>query len=292
VNPGPGDALVLFLNGGGACWDASTCFVLKLAGDGGPYGAAQFQAELPHAAGSILDRTVPGSPFADATLVFVPYCTGDVHWGDSAQDYPGAPRRWRHAGATNLTADVGWLAARITAAPPRLVISGASAGGFGSLLAHDVARKAWPASRGYLVDDSGPPLVGDDVPTALRAIWFLTWRLDRTLGPLCPGCARDLSQVIPALQARYPADRIGLLSTRQDAVIRSFLLQTPAGFERALLQLVDTRLAGPGAAAFLVPGEGHALLQDPATWQAGGLSLPAWLDEMVTDAPVWTTVGR
>ncbi len=295
VNPAPGGGttVLLFLNGGGSCWDPLTCAALRRATPdiGGPYGRAQFEADAPRVQGSILDRTVAGSPFADATLVFVPYCTGDVHWGDSSNDYPGLGR-WRHVGAANLRADIGFLRQSLPA-PQKLVVGGSSAGGFGSLLAHDLARTAWPDAKGYLVDDSGPPLVSADVPEVERAAWFLSWRLDRTLAPLCGGCRADLSQILPVLAQRWPADRFALLSSRQDAVIRGYLLQSPAGFERALLQLVDQRVTPlAGARAFLEPGERHALLQAPAAHTAEGVPLPAWLGQMIGDDPAWATVGR
>jgi hypothetical protein len=291
VNPGPGDTLVLFLNGGGACWDPITCRT-GLA-EGGPYGQAQFQSDLARLGpGTIIDRAVVDGVFgAGATLVFISYCTGDVHWGDGTVDYPDVGV-WHHAGQANLTADIGWLAARI-AAPRRLVVSGSSAGGYGSLLAHHLARSAWPSARGYLIDDAGPPLVGDDIPTAERTAWTLSWRLDLTLAPLCPGCKDDLSQVLPSLAARYPEDRMALISSRQDPVIGAFVLQTPADFERALLQLVDQRVAPlANGRVFLVSGSDHALLRKPGTYSAGGVSLPAWLAQMVNDEPAWSTAGR
>jgi hypothetical protein len=291
VNPGPGDTLVLFLNGGGACWDPVTCRT-GLA-EGGPYGQAQFQSDLANVApGTMLDRSVADGVYGSgATLVFIPYCTGDVHWGDSTNDYPGV-RTWHHAGEPNLTADVGWLAARIVA-PGRLVVSGSSAGGYGTLLAHDLARTAWPTAKGYLIDDAGPPLVGDDIPAVERAAWYISWRLDLTLAPICPACRDDLSQILAAVASRYPDDRIALLSSRRDLVISAFLLQTPAGFENALLQLVDQRITPlPNGRAFLVGGSDHALLRRPASYTAGGVSLPSWLGQMVNDDPGWTTVGR
>ncbi len=291
VNPGSGDTLVLFLNGGGACWDPVTCRA-GLA-EGGPYGQAQFQSDVARLApGSIVDRAVVDAIYgAGATLVFVPYCTGDVHWGDATVDYPGLGT-WHHAGERNLAADVGWLAARIPS-PRRLVVSGSSGGGYGSLLAHQLARSAWPSARGYLIDDAGPPLVGDDVPAAERTAWYLSWRLDLTLAPICPGCRDDLSQILQAEAAKYPGDRIALLSSRQDSVISGFLLQTPSGFENALLQLVDARIAPlRNGRAFLVSGSDHTLLRRPPAYSAGGVSLPAWLRQMVSDDPSWATAGR
>jgi hypothetical protein len=299
VNPGPEGStdVLVFLTGGGACWNEAPCynaggFPTGLA-TAGPYGQAQFQADLPKAAGTILDRTVTGSPFGGATLVFIPYCTGDVHWGNAATKYPlGLGPVWHHAGEPNLTADVAWLVANLPA-PAKIVVSGSSAGGYGSLLAHDLARTAWPNAKGYLIDDSGPPLVGGDVPDAERAGWWASWNLSQTLDPLCPTCRDDLSTILDVLAVKYPSDRIALLSFRQDSVIGPFLLQTPQGFENALLQLVDTRIAPHATAhAFLVSGSGHALLQDFAAHSADGTDLPSWIRQMVQDEAGWTTLGR
>lgn len=128
-------------------------------------------------------------------------------------------------------------------------MSGSSGGGYGSLLAHDLACTAWPSARGYLIDDAGPPLVGGDVQPAERTAWISGWRLDLTLLPLCPACADDLSRILETLAGKYPRDRIALVSSRQDSVISSFVLQTPSGFENALLQLVDERISpNPNAA--------------------------------------------
>lgn len=292
VSRGDDDArVVVLLDGGGACWDAVTCFELRTA-SAGPFGAAQLPARLAELPGSALDRALPGNPWAGATLVFVPYCTGDVHAGDAVQDYPGAPRPWRHRGRANVEAALGWLGERLPA-PGKVVISGASAGGFGALLALDHAARRWPSARAYLVDDSGPPLVGDDFSPLLRAAWFAAWRLDRTLLPLCPDCALDLSALLPVLARAHPGARLALLSSRQDRVIRGYVGLGPAGFEAAVLRLVDERVAPLAQArAFLVPGDGHTMLGAPAAFTSGDVTLLEWLRRMVEDEAGWTTAGR
>ncbi len=292
VNPGPEGStdVLVFLMGGGACWDWVTCNAAVTASRG-PYGATQFDEERRRRLeGSVLDRTVEGSPFGGATLVFIPYCTGDVHWGDAERDYG-----WEHRGARNLGLDAAWITTHLPA-PGKLVVSGSSAGGFGSLLAHDLLRSSWPDAKGYLVDDSGPPFVGGDVILALRAAWFLSWGLDGTLDRLCEddACFGDLSQAVVELAEKYPDDRIALLSTREDLVIRSFFGFLPADeFEESLLELVDTRIEPlEHGAAFLVPGDGHALLEQFAAWSADETPLPDWINQMVNDDPGWNTLGR
>ncbi len=294
VNPapaGPDSEVLIFLNGGGACWDALTC-AARLATPG-PFGRTEFEQGIAAGgdAGTILDRTVTGSPFGGATLVFIPYCTGDVHWGDSA--LPGGS--WRFTGDANLVRDVAWLKAHLPG-PAKLVVAGSSAGGYGSLLAHDLARTAWPSAKGYLVDDSGPPLVGDDIPPARRSAWFAAWNLATTVEPLCEDldCAGDLSLSIEALAAKYPDDRLALISFRQDPTIAFFAGISTTDFETAILRLADERLVPYAArrAAFLVRGGDHTMLGNPAAYTADGVSLPAWLSQMVNDDPGWTTLGR
>jgi hypothetical protein len=291
VNRGDDDSeLLVFLDGGGACWDLLTCFTFKTANPG-PFQKAEFDARIQRAPGSILDRDLAGSRFRSATYAFVPYCTGDVHWGDAVQRYPGSPAAYHHAGSANVGNALDFLAARLPA-PAKVVVSGASGGGYGSLLAFDGAKRRWPSARGYLVDDSGPPLVKDDIAPAIRAAWFAAWRLDRTLLPLCPECALDLSEVIPALATRYPGEPLALLSSTQDEVIRGFTLLGPAAFEAAVLQLATDVIAPiPTAKTFLVPGSSHTMLGHPADFTAGGVPLLEWLRREVEDDPAWASVG-
>lgn len=295
VNPGPRADLLVFLDGGGACWDALTCFgigQIPPAAKPGPFGAAEFEEKRSEIPGSLLDREEPGNPYREFTLVFVPYCTGDVHAGDAVQDYPGAGERYHHHGRANLATAGDWLLARLPA-PGKLVVSGASAGGFGALLAHDALRARWPSAKGYLVDDSGPPLVSDDFSPALRAAWVLAWRVDEAIGPVCgEDCALDLSRIVPALRGRWPQDRLALLSSTQDEVIRAYVGLGPAGFERALLRLRDERFAPlAGAATFLVAGDFHTMLGSPARFTAGGMPLVEWLRRQVEDDPAWASAG-
>lgn len=291
VNRGTDDAaIVIFLDGGGACWDVFTCFTFQTANPG-PFARPQFDARIQKAPGTILDRALPGNPYRDATFVFVPYCTGDVHWGDAVQRYPGSPRAYHHAGRGNVVADLDVVVANLPP-PAKVVVSGASGGGYGSLLAFDGARRRWPGARGYLVDDSGPPLVGDDISPVIRAAWFASWRLDRTLLPLCPDCALDLSRILPTLASRYPGERLALLSSTQDQVIRGFTLLGPAGFEAAVRRLATDVVAPlPAGRTFLVPGDTHTMLGHPADFTAGGVPLLEWLRRQVEDDPAWASEG-
>jgi hypothetical protein len=136
------DDLFLFLQGGGACWNQGTCVpsllqfgpvcdygtVCLLDVPGGqkptavyvthpdPFpadGGGAFPTELAGIARSAaLDRTRADNPFKDATFVFVPYCTGDLHGGRAEKTFqykyglfdPTSTYRVHFSGAKNMDA--------------------------------------------------------------------------------------------------------------------------------------------------------------------------------------------
>jgi len=291
VSPGTGPDLLVFLNGGGACWDYLTCYALNLASHG-PSGAAEFEAlrarSLP---GSILDRGLAGNPFADATLVFVPYCTGDIHGGDKVATYSlgTASRVHRHVGRRNLVAFLRRLAPTFPA-PRLLVVAGSSAGGFGTVINYEAFRHYWPAARAILVDDSGPPLRASGAGPGQVALWYEAWNLGTALDPLCgSACRTDLSAMLPALARRYPGDRMALLSSLRDQVISGYYSLPGARLEEELLGLASQVIAPlPGARHFYVAGATHTMLGAPASF-AQGVPLLDWLAQQAAGDPAWSS---
>ncbi|HET9552530.1 MAG TPA: pectin acetylesterase-family hydrolase, partial [Anaeromyxobacteraceae bacterium] len=199
INRGTGQDLLVFFDGGGACWSYETCAVGTATHKA--YGSADFAADVTaYLPGSILDRTQLPPTLAGATVVFVPYCTGDVHGGDTIKTYtaPLASETWHHVGHENLKAFLKRLGATWPS-PRKVVVAGSSAGGFGALSNYEAFRWYWPAAQGYLVDDSGPPLVGDDIPAAERDAWYNAWNLGVALDAFCVGCRTDLSDAVAQL---------------------------------------------------------------------------------------------
>jgi hypothetical protein len=301
LEEGPSGDLVLFLDGGGACWDHLTCWQYGTAAQGsGPFGAADLDAEvLALVPGSLFDRTLAANPYKDFTFVFVPYCTGDVHAGDTVKTYAPSQAAWHHRGRANLAADLAWLAANLPA-PSKVVVTGSSAGGFGALLAFDLAKGAWPGAKGYLVDDSGPPLA--EIPQSSVDAWYASWDLATVLDPLCtPACKQDLSLILTSLEGRYPTDRLALLSSTQDETMRWFyadlssfppMQMAPATFETGLRNLAaaieDDSAAPPGEThAFVVAGTSHTMLGHPGAFTSQGTGLFEWLGQQVSDDPAW-----
>ncbi len=284
--------LVLFLNGGGACWDYTTCAILNTSAHG-PFGAAQFaQFSKQNLAGSIFADD-PKNPVAGWNMVFIPYCTGDVHAGDNVVTYMGpnnATKKIYHKGHANLVAFFKRLAATWPS-PDTLVVSGSSAGGFGAAINYDTARTYWPTGKGYLIDDSGPPLVGDSIRSYLKDAWFMSWNINGTLGGLCPACQMDLSAFLPILASRYPNDRMALLSSEQDKTIRGFYALSADLFKTDLYELSTMRIDPlPKFKYFFETGENHTMLGNLTGHMTNGTVLADWLKQELTDDPKWTSV--
>jgi hypothetical protein len=289
VNRGEGDDLVVFLDGGGACWDFETC-VVRGASRHGPWSEAELGARAARLSGSLLDPTDPGNPFRRWNLVFVPYCTGDVHSGDRATTYagPGGERRTlEHRGRANALA----FARRIAATFPRarrVVIAGSSGGGYGALVNYEAFRRLWPAAKGYLVDDSGPALRG--LPDAEeRNAWWAAWGTPAVLETFCPECIVDPGAVWSALSRRWPDDRIALLTSTRDETMCGYLRTDAATFQRAMRETLSAIDPLPNVRAFVVDGETHTMLGAPGRFVSGGARLREWLRDMVADDPAWST---
>ena len=288
MSPGTSGELVLYLEGGGACWDYWTC--LLGAATPGPFGRAEFEARQAGALpGSILDRTLAGNPFAGATLVYVPYCTGDVHAGDRVSTYGSGAGTltWRHVGRANVAAYLRRLAVTFTA-PERLVVSGSSAGGFGALANYEAIRAVWPSADALLLDDSGPPLLAADTASTLSVAWRAAWGLDALLDPLCgEACHAGFAPLLAVVAARHPQDRLALLSSEQDQVISAFYGLSPASFQAAQERMLTGTLAPlENARSFVVGGSSHTMLGDPAAFSEG-VPLLEWLSLARTGDPAW-----
>jgi hypothetical protein len=286
--------LLVFLNGGGACWDYTTCFLANTSTHG-PFGAEQFQ-QL--ATGGISQNTVLSegdtSPFKGWNKVFVPYCTGDIHGGDAVQNYMtqgGMMGTIHHKGYPNIYLALARLGATIPS-PAKVVWSGSSAGGYGATINYIQARSTWPKAKGYLIDDSGPVFIEDGISDFLKNGWIPSWNLAATFFKVCPMCMDgDWSLGYSVLSQAYPNDRMALLSTEQDQTIRGYLLLQPQNFQTDLNELAQMRFdTTQNFRYFFQTGSTHTMLGDLPSHTTGSVNVGDWIKQMVSDDPAWNSV--
>jgi hypothetical protein len=117
--------VVFFLNGGGVCWDATTCAFTGEHGENDYYDWGNNAAD-PENRHGMFDVTRADNPFADYSFIYVSACTGDAHLGNASQEYaPGLTVE--HRGYVNGTAALDHLAAHYPDAS-QVVVVGKTAG--------------------------------------------------------------------------------------------------------------------------------------------------------------------
>jgi hypothetical protein len=290
VNPGdPGGRLLIFLNGGGACWDELTCFVVKTASyiEGG-YGPTQFAADATGMLStSFFDRNDAQNPFRNDSFVFVPYCTGDVHAGSNDAATYGT-HTVHHVGFENMAAYLQKIVPTFSGAS-RVILSGSSAGGFGALANWWQTQQAFGALRVDLLDDSGPTLPAPYLTDALEQTWRNAWNLDAAIPPGCTECTSRIDAIVEFYGSHMPGHRAALLSYTQDAVIRAFYQLSATDMEAGLYALLAEEAPYDIWKHFVITGSTHTMLGTPDVVQSG-VALRTFVTQMVTDDPAWASV--
>jgi Pectinacetylesterase len=220
------DKLMIYLEGGGACFNALTCGM-----NPAKYGVSNFTtdfvgASAAHASTGIFNRGFAANPVKDWTFIYVPYCTGDVHAGNHPdQTVTGVTGKQQFVGYVNVGKDLQ----RIVPSFPGLtqvLLTGISAGGFGAASDYVQVARAFGSVPVYEIDDSGPPM-----PDPYNAKCLLTeqvnlWGFDQTILKDCGSDCSDLG-TFPIDFAKhvgktYPNVPFGLIESTDDGVITQF----------------------------------------------------------------------
>jgi hypothetical protein len=291
LNPAPGESrqVLIFMAGGGACWDPATCYVLKTAVHvEDTYSQAMLDGEV---AGftriGLMDRQDATNPFRAAHFVYVPYCTGDLHVGDAVRNYDSfnPQRQLHHRGASNMDAFLLRLKATFPDAE-QIWLMGSSAGGYGAQLSFDRVAQAFSGARVDLLADSA------QVVTPYGGRWgemVNAW--NPRFPPECTECAQRLPPLIDTLATRWPGSRLGLLAYDNDATLTLYFNFPLGGMLDATNSLLASQYTRGNTRYFVLPGTNHVLLGNyPTLIGAGGVSLKSWVRQWATGDPAWGNV--
>ena len=289
--------VLIYLEGGGACWSDLTCYTLQTASYfTSGYGPTDFMTEstdktylaLP---GGFFDRTAAANPFKDYSYIYVPYCTGDIHAGNNpAMMYNTATAK--HVGFANMTAYLERIVPTFPNAD-RVILAGSSAGGFGAAYNWWQTQKAFGTTRVDLIDDSGTPMPADIESQGFgEANERMAWNLAATLPPGCTGCTQTLDALLGFYQQQFPTHRASLLTYIQDSTLPTYFGISEAAFEQGLMEDLSMFFTpGTGFNYFSVNAMGHVLWFSPTlTATTGGATLQQFVTQQVTDDKSWTSV--
>jgi hypothetical protein len=159
VNKGDPKKVVIDFEGGGACWNTTTCSVA---------GAIFNESIDNHLKGQtqgiktgIYDKENKDNPFYGWTHIYVPYCTGDIHWGNTKHTYgTGTTFDIEHKGAVNARVALGWMHKNMPDAS-NLFVTGCSAGSYGSIGWAPHVMKAYPDAHVAQMGDCGAGVITD-----------------------------------------------------------------------------------------------------------------------------------
>ena len=231
-----GSPNVLWLfEGGGACWDYDTC-----SGRAGVLGAAnpngiaddymqQFTAKY---VSPIVNGADPGLPLRSRidlptkgwNIVYMPYCTGDVHIGNRVTTYAdptgqNPPLTWSHNGYNNTLAAVAWARTQFPATQ-KLLVTGYSAGGTATSASFYFVRRGMNPARGFLLNDSGPihPAASlNDRSRPLHDKIRASWALDSVFSTLPASFDRnDFGSINRMVAVEFPGDQLSYTGYKRD----------------------------------------------------------------------------
>ena len=284
------ERVVFFLEGGGACFSAETCgpasptFKRNLAGGadaaaGGPAG------------GGIFDLADHRNPFAGWSFVFVPYCTGDLHLGDTTHDY-GNGVVVRHNGAVNARTALEATAAAFPDAR-EVVVAGSSAGSAGAPLYAGITHDLLPdATVTLLADGSGAYPDDEGITTAIGSLWGAFEDLPdwpEQTGP--PPGDWTLPRLLVQAGRHVPDMRAATLNHAYDDVQARF--SALIGNTGDLLARIDANnelveAEGVEVHSWIGPGAEHTVLGRDAFYddEVDGTALRDWVADVVAGEDV------
>jgi hypothetical protein len=230
------NSMLIMYEGGGACWDYETC-----SGQAGVLGAAnpngiptdyitQFKAKY---VSPLVNGADPGIPlFRSKTflstngfdMVYMPYCTGDVHVGNRVVTYTdpsgqNPPITFRHNGYNNSIASLNYLHTRFPSIN-KLVVTGFSAGGVASSAIFYQARRTLVPTKAYLLNDSGPIFPAPNATYNSRPLhdlikvqWNLQSLYDQLPASFNPN---DFGSMNAMVATEFPSDRLAYVGYNSD----------------------------------------------------------------------------
>lgn len=279
LHPNSSDFFIV-VSGGGACWDDTMC-------NGTMPTSIHLHEDVTEtialAEAPPVDRSDPNNPLSTASWVYVPYCTGDLHWGDRAATY--ASGTIEHRGASNMRTFLERLRATRPASQ-RVLMFGVSAGGYGVTLHWGTAKEVFGATvEVHALADASPlvmPLAGRW--DSMKSEW------SPQFPSTCSDCADDPANMLDALATEHPDSRHGFMVYDGDAVIAAYFGYTdnlPTAIETLRTTHYD---AFSNTKYFIGPGTDHGVFGDAVT-APDGTTPTTFSVGWLTGDPAWHSVA-
>ncbi|MFO1271950.1 MAG: pectin acetylesterase-family hydrolase [Rubrivivax sp.] len=309
------DKLVVYFEGGGACWDDLTCTFP--ADPRRPDTVPQFYnpsiraGSAPRNVPGLFDETNPDNPTKDWSFVYIPYCTGDVHVGSADRTYnnagwPTLPASFQihHRGFDNFMVVLDWISKNVKA-PQQVLVTGVSAGGYGAAANAPWVAKLFPSAQFSVLADASQGVTTPNWYASTPG--YGSWNAQLAPWVFGPPGTTAPGDFVRAGARAYPGGRFAQYTTNTDA--------TQIGFYSVM-----TQFYGPGGScadpaadwnqqmlatlgsytgelanfrSYVAPGTTHTILRsaDFYTTPAWGPSVAGWLTNQLGGAPAWANAA-
>ena len=291
---GDPDKVVIFLQGGGACFTAETCEI------GGP--AQSFSHDITadlEAAQSgafrrgLFDFDNPENPVGDWSVIYLPYCTGDVFLGTRAHAYSDDVVV-NHTGSLNARKGIEHLIANHPNATD-VFVTGSSAGAVPSPLVAGLVAEQYPdADVAALGDGAGGYGTNPVIMGFLNAQWGIAdgipdWPIAEGIDVTTLGAPDNYILAV----TQFDNLRVARFDDAYDSVQASFASLFALGGGDTVLDVVleseaYIERAGINLPVFIAAGNDHTtmLAEDFYELEEGGVRWVDWLSDFVDGEPV------
>jgi Pectinacetylesterase len=274
VSFGDSNNLTIFMDGGGAAWP------------GYNFG---FEIDVPRNEGYI--SRWAANPLRDWNIVYIPYCDNGLHAGDN--EIQGSRGTHYYHGSRHTAAAVA-LAKELFPHPDKVLVTGISAGGFGTYFAWPIVKSVYMDTDTFILNDSGVGFWNPERPETFELIKE-AWNL--RIPDDCQRCQEGTVQtwLLEVFMEYDPQLRIGMFTSYRDFVISSLFLGMNGGAFEALTMDVTGQIKQEYPERFsryFIKGRAHTsslLIQGP-NYSVDGLSLYEWIGRLVNDDPRWDDV--
>jgi hypothetical protein len=297
VRQGSVNKVVVDFIGGGACWDAFTCSVADAIFED-TVDSVREDIEGGQQSG-FYDVDNPDNPFADWYHVVIPYCTGDIHWGDSVTTYNEGDSNEitiNHKGAVNTRAVLDWMVENF-GGPDQIFVTGCSAGSYGSALWAAHVMEQYPDSDIIQFGDSGSGIITEEFFQDSFPSWNAVDAFPTFIPALDPDEVDIMSMALPDLYAgianHFSEQWLSQYNTVFDEN-QHFYYQVMGGgpveewsqLMQASIEEIESR--ADNFSSFIAPGEQHCILpfDNFFTVEANGVPLTDWLSELLDQGSV------
>jgi len=302
-------AVMIYLQGGGACYDKQSC----AENAGAPIAGSNFpKAKFDKWVATLGDQGVfntssAKNPVSRWNHVYIPYCTGDLHGGTRSNvSIEGVAGKQQFVGYENLQKDLKFLVPHFRSAKD-VALVGASAGGFGVLINYPQVVDAFGGRSVAALVDSAPVIPESGIKTSC-----FQNKLQKTFGlPIprdCPECAETpqggFINLYGHLSRTYPQGRFAFASADADiaGVVLYHRESVACGGSgvnifnyRASLYALRDRHIGHEWATYLPGGIQHTMTQSDQLFirrKYRGVSAAEWLGKINSKTPLHVPAAK